>query len=984
MTAATNRAPVLALLTLTAALLAAASLGPASASAAADAPAWAIRSLAQPTNFSSAANGACEASPGGQVCDSYTLLMTNVGGLSASTPVTISDRLPAGLSAAKIEGDDLANGAALVCSQIPLQCVDESAMSAGDTLRVTIDVLVEAGLTGSVENSASAAGDGATTITTSDTTTLDSQAVPFGISDFDMQALQASGVPEAQAGGHPYSLTTSVYFTSTNQPEGTGALYHPAEDVKDIVLELPLGLVANPGAAAACPLDALQGTAAGTSCPAGSRVGTLVLESSGDIFSQSESVGSETTAIYNMTPEADYPLELGVNYRGHPIFIYGSMVRGASGELLRLAVPGLPSLGVIGASLTLFGDPAEHDGQGSSTALLTNPVACSAVPPTARLEVDTWQNPGQYQMAEAAVYPEIEGCQRLQFQPTLRVTPEGTMAGEPTGYEVDIRVPQTANPEALSSAQPRQMTVTLPAGVSLSPAALGYMSGCAATGPEGFNLGSADLGPAGQDLGDPEASELGAGHLGGNNSPYDDGLYHTAPSHCPTTSRVGEVDILTPLLAQPLQGHLFLAQSPASGSHVGIYLEAADAGLIVKLSGSLSLNQVTGQIALTLEGLPQLLVSDLELRFSGGPQAPLDNPQECGAATTNANLMSWSSPSTPDATLASTFTVALNDTGEACPSTPPFEPTLNAGTITATPGSFSPFTFTLSRTANQQYLSRFSATLPPGLQWLFSSVPPCEEQSASDGLCPTASLIGTTTVSLGAGPYPFWLDGKVYLTAGYKGSPYGLSIVLPMQVGPLNLGTAIVRSAIAVDPTTGALTLTSDPWPVILDGIPLRIQTINITIDRPEFVLNPTYCATRQIDATIEDTQGANVELSNPFVNPGCLPPPATPAPTSADINGEVPAPPKPTVKPSISKLREKLSGRHLLLTFTTSTNGSLTIAGPGVRRYRKNLRPGTHSIEIALSKRGVFDHRHHRALALELTLETGSGPVRTKIIFKP
>jgi hypothetical protein len=982
MTATANRIPVLTLLVLTAVLLAAALLESTSASATAYAPAWAIRSLAQPTNFSSAADGACEASHGGQVCDSYTLLVANVGGLRASTPITISDKLPAGLSAVKIEGEDMASGSALACSQFPLQCVDELVVPAGDTLRVTIDVVVEAGLTGSVENSASATGGEAATITTSDTTALDSQAAPFGIADFDMQALQASGLPEAQAGGHPYGLTTSIYFTSTNQPEGTGSLYRPTEDVKNIVLDLPPGLVANPKASTTCPLDALQGTAAETSCPAGSKVGTLMLESSGDIFSQSESVTSATTAIYNMTPEAGYPLELGVNYSGHPIFIYGSMVRGASGQLLRLAVPGLPSLGVIGASLTLFGDPAEHDGQGSSTALFTNPVACSADPPAARLEVDTWQTPQRYQAVEAAVYPELGGCQNLQTQPTLQVTPEARLAAEPIGYTVDVGIPQNENSAALSSAEPRQMTVTLPAGVSLSPAALGYMTGCAATGPEGFNLGSADLGPAGQDLGDPEASELGAGHLGGNESPYDDGLYHTTFGRCPATSRLGEVEILTPLLAQPLQGHLFLAL-PASGSHLGIYLEAGGSGVIIKLAGSVSLNQLTGQVTLTLEELPQLPLSELKLRFPGGALALLDNPQACGTATSNANLSPWSSPSTPNTTLSSTFTVA-SDSGEACPSAPPFEPSLNAGTITATAASFSPFTFTLSRSYSEQYLSRFSMTLPPGLQWLFSSVPLCEAQSASNGLCPTASLIGTTMVSLGASPYPLWLEGEVYLTAGYKGAPYGLSIVLPMEVGPLNLGTAIVRSTIAVDPTTGALTLTSDPWPVIVDGIPLLIQTLNITIDRPEFVLNPTYCATRQIDATIEDTQGANVELSNPFVSPGCLPPPSTLAPTNAQSNGNTPSSTKPTVEPSIARLKDKLSGRHLLLTFTTSTNGSLTITGSGIRRYRKNLHPGAHNIEIALSKRGVFDRRHRRALAIELTFETSSGSVKTKIVVKP
>jgi hypothetical protein len=986
MTAATSRVTVAAPLALAIVLLAGALLGPLNAKAAAVAPAWAIRSLAQPTNFSAAANSACEASPDSEACDSYTLLVTDVGGLSAGAPVTISDTLPAGVSVAGIEGEDLASGAALVCTRIPLQCVNESVVPAGDTLRVRIDVLVEAGLTGSVEDSASVTGGAAPTVTTSDTTTLGSEAAPFGIADFDMQALNASGALEEQAGDHPYSLTTGFYFTNADQPGNTGVFYHPTEDVKDIVLDLPIGLVGNPGAAEACPLNALQGTAAETSCPVGSRVGTLVLEGFGGAFGQSEGVGSETTAVYDMAPEAGYPLELGVNSRGHPILIYGSIVHSASGESLRLAMPGLPSLGVIGASLTLFGDPTEHDGQGSFKALFTSPAICTTDPPPARLEVDTWQHPGLYHTAEATVYREIAGCNRLRFEPVLQVTPETTVADEPTGYDVDIRLPQSENPESPISAEPRQATVTLPVGVSLSPAALGYMAGCAATGPEGINLGSTDLGPVGQDLGDPEASELGAGHPGGDNSSYDDGLYHTAPGHCPLDSRLADVEMLTPLLSRPLWGHLFLAQAPdENGSHDGIYLEAAGSGVIVKLAGSMSLNPLTGQIALTLEGLPQLPLSELELTFPGGAQAPLDNPQQCGTATSSADLTPWSSPTTPDATISSAFAVDLDDNGEACPSAPPFEPSLNAGTITATAGSFSPFTLTISRTESQQYISRFSVALPPGLQWMLSSVPPCEWQLASEGLCPAASQIGITTISLGAGPNPFWLGGRVYLTAGYKGAPYGLSIVSSMQVGPFDLGMEIVRAAIAIDPTTGALTITSDPWPELMDGIQLRTQTVNITIDRPEFVLNPTYCATRQIAATIESAEGASVELSNPFVNPNCQTSPPTPTPVSTPgtaVNDA--SPPKPTGKPSISHIREQLSGRHLRLTFTTSTSGSVTITGPGTFRYRRHMQIGTHRVTLTLSKRGVFDSRHHRALEFAMTLETGSGSVSRKVIFRP
>ena len=90
--------------------------------------------------------------------------------------------------------------------------------------------------------------------------------------------------------------------------------------------------------------------------------------------------------------------------------------------------------------------------------------------------------------------------------------------------------------------------------------------------------------------------------------------------------------------------------------------------------------------------------------------------------------------------------------------------------------------------------------------------------------------------------------GKVYITGPYKGAPYGLSIVVPAKAGPYTLagttgnGTVVVRAAINVNPETAALTVTSDPLPTELDGIPLQLRLVNVTIDRPEFTFNPTNC----------------------------------------------------------------------------------------------------------------------------------------------
>jgi hypothetical protein len=80
----------------------------------------------------------------------------------------------------------------------------------------------------------------------------------------------------------------------------------------------------------------------------------------------------------------------------------------------------------------------------------------------------------------------------------------------------------------------------------------------------------------------------------------------------------------------------------------------------------------------------------------------------------------------------------------------------------------------------------------------------------------------------------------------------------------------IVRAAIHVDPKTSALTVTSDPLPQIIDGVPLRVQTVNVTIDRSGFIFNPTNCSQQHVTATIAAAQGASASVSSPFAAATC------------------------------------------------------------------------------------------------------------------
>ncbi len=866
-----------------------------SAAASHEAPAWTIRSLAQPTDFSAANSG-----------DSYTLLVTNVGNTSATNgggkaPIVISDIPAPGVNAVHIGGEDLRthlseNFSCTMPPAGPLQCVDDAEVPIGDTLRVTIDVAVEPGAAGGeckeegapsrcVGNSASVSGGGAPAAATSEQTPLRETQAGFGIKDFGLQPLNVDGTPDVQAGGHPYALTTTFDLNTDNQVTTEGVQNHTPEEIRDIVVDLPLGFLGDPQTAPRCSLHALLKTTAETGCQPSSRVGTIVFEAYPGRFRASEGAGSETSAVYNLTPEAGYQAEFGFTYLGSPVFIYARAVRLGSTYSLQVTVPGIPELHTIGTALTLFGEPGQHSGgDGSSAPFFTNPVDCAGGSSPARIEVDTWQHPGVYYSRQTSAFPQLLGCEMLQFQPTLNVQPETTRADEPSGYGFEIEIPQNESSFSPGTPELKDATVTLPPGVSVSPAAADGLDACEATGPHGIDIptGAYTSGENAAGVRERVGEEVGEGETIG-----PDGFAHLAAGHCPSASTVGTVELTTPLLGSPLEGHVFLGQpgcggegqagcteaDAADGNLVHVYLEAAGSGVVVKLPGSVSLNSSTGQLTATFTENPQLPVGRIALHLDGGPRASLANPLACGVATTTTDLSPWSSPFTPDGTPASSFAVDWDGRGGAetpCPASPPLTPTVSAGTVSPAAGAFSPFTFTLSRGDRQQYLSRLSVTMPPGLLGMLSSVTLCGEPQAAAGTCSSASEIGMTTVAAGPGTHPFWITGRVYLTTGYGGAPFGLSIVVPARAGPFNLSDVVVRAAISVDPDTSVLTVTSDPLPQIVDGIPLRIQTVNVDVNRPGFTFNPTNCEAHQVTATVAGSLGATAHVSSPFAAAGC------------------------------------------------------------------------------------------------------------------
>ncbi len=715
--------------------------------------------------------------------------------------------------------------------------------------------------------------------------TIEGLPSTFGFAALGFAAHDLSGALDTQAADHPAGVTTTINLKTFVEAQSTAGAFRFAsvDPPRDLVVYLPVGLVGDPTAASECTQVQLLGNGrpSETECPPLSRVGTVVLYEE-NLVNGSVTPNGAAAAVYNMVPENGYPAEFAVKVAGKAVPLYPSLVHTAGGYALRVATAGVPTtLNVSGVAATFFGDPHVADGEPNSPqAFLTNPADCGGGSLNARIEADSWAHPGSWTSAERELvaFANITGCNRLQFEPTILMRPEVTQAEEPSGYEIDIKVPQTPNQfPILATPDLKDVTMTLPAGMTISPGAGDGLVGCEATGASGIDMPT-NL-PGGLQRTPTEAGEGEEVDLKG------DDMSHLVPGHCPLSSQIGTVQITTPLLEKPLEGRAYLTQPqcgglgrPActtadatNGQLFGLYLEAEGSGVVIKLAGSMSVNPTTGQLTARFTENPQLPFSELSLHLKGGGRAPLANPRQCGPASANGDLTPWSAPVTPDANVSSApFEVGWGTTGGACPTTLPFAPTLSAGSTSTSAGHFTPFTLTLAREDRQQDIARLQVHTPLGLLAMLSKVPLCEEPQAAQGTCSSASEVGTATVAAGSGSQPLWVSGHVYLTGPYGGGPFGLTAVVPAVAGPFNLGNVVVRSSISIDPATAAVTITTAPLPQILDGIPLRIQKLNVTVNRPEFIFNPTNCGAKQVAATVEAEQGASVNLTTPFAVEGC------------------------------------------------------------------------------------------------------------------
>jgi hypothetical protein len=655
-----------------------------------------------------------------------------------------------------------------------------------------------------------------------------------------------------QAAGHPgWGITAFKIKTDGTVPSATPAEIVNGAVVTHVRTDVAPGVSTNPEAVEKCTMAAFEGVevAKGIFTPPACGAGT--------------EIGVNKVVVYlgpSATPK-DYPLEGKVYNVEQPnglSSLFGvalelpEFLTGHAGLVAHTLIEGhiewagnyhdyyeinvSPTIPLIASRLELIGNKG-NTGRGG---FITNPSRCEGPGPLTENELKLAGAAGQKAAKTYTTPVGPEGClgevgfTAPPFEPAFNLSPETTQSDQPDGVTTEAIAPHDPSPSGIDNSQVRTASVTLPEGMTLNPASGPSLEACTPAQARIHSL--------------------------------------TAGTACPLKSKIAEATLEVPTLpAGSLKGSLFLGgpeSGPITGPPFTVYLDAESAryGISVRVQGTVSLNESTGRVTATFADNPEQPFSNLILKFTGGPLAPIANPLVCGPAKTETSFIPYTGTATQSP--FSQFVVDSNGKGGACPSLP-FSLSQSAESHPTTGAAATNFTFNIGRADGQQYLSRISATLPAGLVGKIPAVPLCPEPQASLGTCTSASQIGLATATVGSGTKPVQFTGPVYLTGPTNGAPYGMTTVINAATGPFSLGNDVVRTGIEVDQYTGRVTVVGN-IPTIFKGIPLRLKALSVAITRQGFLINPTNCGVLSTNTVLTSSFGATQTLSTPFQATGC------------------------------------------------------------------------------------------------------------------
>jgi hypothetical protein len=676
-----------------------------------------------------------------------------------------------------------------------------------------------------------------------------------------------------QAGGHP-DLSALVELESPGEPEAA----------KELIVEAPEGVFGNPRAIDQCTSAQLSVN----ECPVSSQAGLVTVRAkylgnpnyilgTAPIFAMEPREGEETALFSFVVPTVDIPVYMPVE------------VRTATDYGLRFRVSGITQeIPVSFVHFTLWGFPAEsgHDeerfglgksgsppgcpGQ-SSTAdcelvprraginvhpLTDNPTVCTGEPLPVMLEVRTYQDPEHLSHAESD-YPATTGCENEEFDPVFQAALTSQEADSASGLDLQFKAPQFLG-YANAPSSIRSASLVLPKGISINPDAADGQTYC----PDALaNFGT------------------------------------EKPAECPDNAKIGTYNVRTPALEKPLVGALYFGE-PKPGNQYRVIMVADGSGIHSKLVAKIFPDLETGQLSMVLPDLPQVPFEEFNLHAFASQRGLVASPTNCTIYTADALFVPWNSDLPPQHS-APNFSITSGPGGSPCPGqVREFHPRLKAGTSNPDAGASSDFTLKLDRDDGDQYLGDLNFRLAPGFTGSLRGIPYCSEAAIAQAAqklgrveqaspsCPIPSQVGTTNVAAGPGSHPFNAVGKMYLAGPFKGAPLSVVAITPALAGPYDYGTVVVRVALHIDPQTAQVFAASDTVPSIIGGVPIRMRSIQVNIDRPNFAINPTNCSPLTVDSQGIGDQGTVSDFSSYFQVVNCTTMPFKPKMTMSILGG--------------------------------------------------------------------------------------------------
>jgi hypothetical protein len=578
---------------------------------------------------------------------------------------------------------------------------------------------------------------------------------------------------------------------------------------RDLAVEMPPGFGGDPAAVPACPRQAHE---EGEECPSDSQVGIVSFGTSPTtlpIFL----LEAEPGQVASFTSQTGLPIPFKLQLRPDDFgitFVAEELAEGAPSE----------------GHIELWGVPAEH--QEAPTAaprpFLTTPSVCGSLAFTLRTRS---REEGAPWLSESTEVGPLSGCESLRFSPRLGLQLSNPVADSPTGVRMALSLSEEEEGE-LAPAQTKDVSIELPSGLTVSP---------------GGALG----------LGLCSDAQLG--------------LDNSAEATCPAASRVGKVELASAALPEPLTGGVYLGEQRGS-ERFRLFIVAPGPGVVFKFVTSLRPDPATGRLTATLHDLPQVAIGQIVMNLSGGATGLLATPLGCGPARGEAHFTPYGGGAAVNSTASANIASVLP--GLACPGPLPFGPLLLLTAPNHQAGQATSFSATLQRRSGEGLPAQFSLTLPAGLSAALGSFAACPESLAGSGNCPASSRVGTVRAEVGSGSNPALLSGAAYLAGPYHRAPFSLVMAFQAAIGPFDLGTVSFRATAQIDGHSGRITVATDRLPSVVDGVPIRFETIALGLDRQGLVHNPTSCGPHSLDATLQSQEGGVAALSSPYRVSGC------------------------------------------------------------------------------------------------------------------